>query len=213
MQIGTRLRYGMLAILDLARRGQSDPVRAVDIANAAGISKGYLEGLLAALRRAGLVRAVRGPGGGWQLTRPPSKMRPTQIYAVLEGPTALVRCVEWPESCDHARGCASRKLWALMSKSIEQSLRAETIAQLAGLAKKRSTSKSRKKAVKTRKTTKAKKTKPRASSKRKAPGKTARPTKTRATARARNTKMRVVKKKTAARKKVVRPTRRLKRSA
>jgi Rrf2 family protein len=204
MQIGTRLRYGMMALLDLARRGQSEPVRAVDIANAAGISKGYLEGLLAALRRAGLVRAVRGPGGGWQLTRPPSKIRPTQVYAILEGPVALVRCIEWPESCDQARGCASRRLWTSMSKALEKSLKEETIAQLAGLVKKRPASK--------REARGGKRAKPKARAK---PKRKSTPKKARAKARARvkGAKMRVVKKKPAARKKVVRAVRRLKRSA
>jgi Rrf2 family iron-sulfur cluster assembly transcriptional regulator len=209
MQIGTRLRYGMIAILDLARRGQAEPVRAVDIANAAGISKGYLEGLLASLRRAGLVRAVRGPGGGWQLTRSPAKIRPTQVYAVLEGPTALARCIECPESCDHSRGCASRRLWTSMSKALEHALREETVAQLAGLVKKSAAKK--RAASKKRSATRTKKSSPRKKAKTAVKrGKTKTSMKVRA--RRAKTKMRVVKNSSST-KKVVRSAKRLKRSA
>ena len=102
-------------------------------------------------------------------------------------------------SLSRARGCTSRRLWARMSKSLEKSLREETVAQLAGLVKKR---------------TPAKKKAPRRRSSPKRAVK--RPAKTRAKARARtkgSAKMRVVKRTTAARRKVVRATRRLKRSA
>jgi Rrf2 family iron-sulfur cluster assembly transcriptional regulator len=145
MELGTRMRYGIIAMIDLARRGQTEAIRAVDIANAAGISRGYLEGLLAALRRGGLVRALRGPGGGWQLTRPPSQVRPTQIYSVLEGTTALVRCADSPEACGSAKGCGARRLWIRMSKALEKALREETLAQMAGLVVKKA--RSTKKAV------------------------------------------------------------------
>jgi Rrf2 family iron-sulfur cluster assembly transcriptional regulator len=135
MQLGTRVRYGIEAAIDLARRGRADPVRAVDIASATGISKGYLEGLLAALRRAGLVRAVRGPGGGWQLARPATKTSPAEIYEVLEGPTALARCVEAPGSCEHAQACGARRLYERMSGALKAALNQESLAELAGLVK------------------------------------------------------------------------------
>ena len=150
MQLGTRLRYGMLAMLELTRKGSGLPVRAEDIAKAEGISKGYLEGLLATLRRAGLVRAGRGPGGGWVLARPSSRVKPLDVYAALEGPTALVPCVEDRALCParlpvsllrpksakapRTKTCRARRLWVSMTRAIEKTLRADTLAALAGVA-------------------------------------------------------------------------------
>ena len=147
MQIGTRVRYGMLAMMELARRGGAVPARALDIAMAYGLSKGYLEGLLATLRRAGLVRAVRGPGGGWVLARGATKTRPLAIYAALEGPTALVPCAEDASLCPTGQSrCRARSLWVAVGRALERTLKADTLAQLAGVApKKRAKSKLEKK--------------------------------------------------------------------
>jgi Rrf2 family iron-sulfur cluster assembly transcriptional regulator len=166
MELGTRLRYGMLAMMELARRGQTVPVRAADIAKAEGISRGYLEGLLAALRRAGLVRAVRGPGGGWVLARPASRIRPLDVYAALEGPTALVSCVENAALCPtRTKNCRARGLWVSMTRAIEKTLRSRTLAALAGVTRKATKKPSRAK-VMNRNTHKAKaKTRPKANPK------------------------------------------------
>jgi Rrf2 family iron-sulfur cluster assembly transcriptional regulator len=126
----------MLAMLYLAWRGPAEPARAVDIARAHGLSKGYLEGLLAALRRAGLVRALRGPGGGWVLARPAARIRPLEVYRALEGPTALVPCAEDQRLCSFKRPrCRARRLWVRMGRSLERELRSENLARLAGVAR------------------------------------------------------------------------------
>ncbi|MHC4200128.1 MAG: Rrf2 family transcriptional regulator [Planctomycetota bacterium] len=145
MQIGTRVRYGMLAMMDLARRGSAVPARALDIAKAHGLSKGYLEGLLAALRRAGLVRAIRGPGGGWVLARPASRIWPADVFEALEGSTALVPCAEDARACHmkivkrgkRRRRCRAQSLWVAMGRSLSKVLRAVSLAVLSGIAPKR----------------------------------------------------------------------------
>ncbi|MHC5058256.1 MAG: RrF2 family transcriptional regulator [Planctomycetota bacterium] len=145
MQIGTRVRYGMLAMMELARRGGAVPARALDIAKAYGLSKGYLEGLLATLKRAGLVRAVRGPGGGWVLVKGATKTRPLEIYAALEGPTALVPCAEDAKLCPSGQSrCRARSLWVAMGRALARTLKADSLAQLAGVApRKRKTRKTK----------------------------------------------------------------------
>ncbi len=164
MQIGTRVRYGMLAMMDLAREGGavrspagSAPARAVDIARRHGLSKGYLEGLLAALRRSGLVRAIRGPGGGWVLARSASRIRPLDIYEALEGPTALVPCAEDARLCSVGKsagvrnagaGCRARKLWVAMGRALAATLRTDTLAALSGLVSKKRPRKASSKAPK-----------------------------------------------------------------
>ena len=145
MQIGTRVRYGMLAMMDLARRGSAVPARALDIAKAHGLSKGYLEGLLAALRRAGLVRAIRGPGGGWVLARPASRIWPADVFGALEGSTALVPCAEDARICPmkivkrgkRRRRCRARSLWVAMGRALSKVLRTVSLSVLSGVAPKR----------------------------------------------------------------------------
>ncbi len=145
MQIGTRVRYGMLAMMDLARRGSAVPARALDIAKAHGLSKGYLEGLLAALRRAGLVRAIRGPGGGWVLARPASRIWPEDVFTALEGSTALVPCAEDARICHmkivkrgkRRKRCRARSLWVAMGRSLSKVLHAVSLAVLSGITPKR----------------------------------------------------------------------------
>jgi len=134
MQIGTRVRYGMLAMMELARRGGAVPARALDIAHAYGLSKGYLEGLLAALKRAGLVRAVRGPGGGWVLVKGATKTKPYEIFAALEGPATLVPCAENAKLCPTGQSrCRARSLWVAMGKALERILKSDSLAALAGV--------------------------------------------------------------------------------
>jgi len=205
MQIGTRVRYGMLAMMDLARRRSAFPARALDIAKAHGLSKGYLEGLLAALRRAGLVRAIRGPGGGWVLAKPASRIWPGDVFEALEGSTALVPCAEDARICHlkivkkgkRRRRCRARSLWVAMGRSLSKVLRAVSLAVLSGIAPKR----------KPRKAAKAKSTKRKVKASTKAKART----KARAKSRPKSTKTpraRIVKRRAPKRSKVVKAPRR-----
>ena len=83
MKISTRGRYGMYAMLDLAIREGLGPVTAVDIAKRQEISVTYLEQLLSKLKRAGYVKGVRGPGGGYQLNKASSKIKIGDIIRTL----------------------------------------------------------------------------------------------------------------------------------
>ncbi len=205
MQIGTRVRYGMLAMMDLARRGSAVPARALDIAKAHGLSKGYLEGLLAALRRAGLVRAIRGPGGGWALARPASRILPADVFAALEGSTALVPCAEDARICHmkivkrgkRRRRCRARSLWVAMGRSLSKVLRAVSLSVLSGIAPRR----------RPRKVAKAKTTKRKLKTNTKAKAKIKSPAKSRGKSR-KTPRARIVKRRAPKRSKVVKAPRR-----
>lgn len=157
MQIGTRVRYGMLAMMSLANN-QHEAARAEDIGRLNGISKGYLEGLLAMLRRAGLVHALRGPGGGWVLSKNPSKITALDIYKTLEGETHLAPCAKDASSCPTAqKKCNARNLWVALSGTLTNALDSVSLSVLAGLEAPRIKKTTAKKAVK--KTTKKASTK------------------------------------------------------
>src|SRR5437870_9704205 len=96
MRLSTKGRYAVMAMADLARR-QSDAVRAVslsDIATRQEISLSYLEQLFARLRRAGLVKSVRGPGGGYRLARGSAETRVSEIILAVDEPIKATRCTE-----------------------------------------------------------------------------------------------------------------------
>jgi len=77
--------YGVRAMLDLAERSGQGPVQSEAIARRQGISEAYLDQLLTLLRRAGLVRSVRGPRGGHELARPSSEVSLLEVLTALEG--------------------------------------------------------------------------------------------------------------------------------
>lgn len=134
MKVSSRVHYGLRAMTELARAHGRGPVALSEIARVEHISLGYLEQLIAVLRRAGLVESVRGASGGYRLARPPSAITVGEIYRVLEGPIAPVECVEehyLPGSCEREAACASRSIWRRVQLSIMQVLDSTTLADLA----------------------------------------------------------------------------------
>ena len=130
MKISTRGRYGLRAMLELARCHGESPVLMSVLAKRESLSRKYLHGLLTALKEAGLVRSVRGPGGGFLLTRAPSKIRLSQILHALEGPLSLVDCVADKRACGKAKRCTARRVWAELSRTIESMLENVTLEDL-----------------------------------------------------------------------------------
>lgn len=109
MKISGKERYAVTAMLDLALKGESEPVTLDEIAANHGVSASYLEQIFAKLRGAGLVRGVRGPGGGYYLGRPASKITIAEILDAIEGIRVEgIRAVS-PGSPVHP--VASRLLW------------------------------------------------------------------------------------------------------
>ena len=104
MKLGTKGRYAVMAMVDLAcnliANPQRGPVTLADIAERQEISLSYLEQLFSKLRKAGLVKSVRGPGGGYVLARPANEVRNSDIVFAVDEPLRTTRCS--PES---GRGC------------------------------------------------------------------------------------------------------------
>ena len=84
MKLSTKGRYAMVALADMALRPQEELVTLGDISKRQDISLPYLEQLFVKLRRAGLVEAVRGPGGGYRLARSPSEIRISEVMEAVE---------------------------------------------------------------------------------------------------------------------------------
>ena len=120
-------------MLDIAMYGESSAVTAKDVSDRQDISITYLEQLLSKLKRAGLVKGTRGPGGGYHLTKPMNQIRIGDIVRVLEGPIAPVYCLlpkASPKQCDKIARCAMRLLWKQLGDKMTEVLDSITLKDL-----------------------------------------------------------------------------------
>ena len=120
----------MRAMLELARHFGQEPVLMSTVAERQGLSRKYLHALLTTLKSAGLVRSVRGAGGGFVLTKAPPKIRLSEVLHALEGPLSLVDCVADPRVCRKSSRCATRRVWQELSGAIENVLDNATLQDL-----------------------------------------------------------------------------------
>ena len=130
MNISTKGRYAVRAMLDLALQSGDGLTLIKDISKRQGISVLYLEQLLTRLKAAGLVRSTRGPKGGFRLTRLPSQIRISDILQTMEGSTAPVACVDNAMLCSRADSCVTRKVWAEMKQAMDEVLESTTLQDL-----------------------------------------------------------------------------------
>ena len=130
MKLSTRTRYGIRAILELAGNHGKGPLQIKTIARRQDISVKYLEQLMAILKSAGLVRSVRGAGGGYILARPPAQIRISDVFNCMEGPVATVECVENESYCARVADCAARQVWVQLQEAIENILQSITLRDL-----------------------------------------------------------------------------------
>jgi len=130
MKMSTRGRYGLRAMLELARCHGDQPVLMGTLAEREDISRKYLHTLLTGLRGAGLVRSIRGARGGFVLARHPSEIKLSAVLHALEGPLSLVDCVGDKRVCDRAGHCAARGVWQELSEALEGVLDSVTLQDL-----------------------------------------------------------------------------------
>lgn len=134
MKLSTKGRYAVMALCDLASHAEGRPVALADIAERQEISLSYLEQLFAKLRRGGLVRSVRGPGGGYLLTQPPSETRISDIILAVDEPIRATRCTPGqPYGCRSNKSrCQTHDLWEELGNQIYLYLSSVTVADVIG---------------------------------------------------------------------------------
>ena len=110
--ISTRGRYALRVLVDLARNSSGGHVSMRDVATRQGISPKYLEQILPALKKAGLVLSAPGRSGGYRLARSPERYTVAEILTLVEGPLSPVACME-PEAsaCPRAADCPTLPMW------------------------------------------------------------------------------------------------------
>ncbi len=130
MMISTRGRYALRVMLDLAKDESGTYVPLDDIARREGMSEKYLESIIVVLSRAGLVKALRGKGGGYMLTRQPEEYPIGEILRLTEKTLAPVTCLESGAACPEADACPTFPLWQGLDKVIDDYLMAHSLADL-----------------------------------------------------------------------------------
>lgn len=112
MMVSTRGRYALRVMIDLAEHQQEGYIPMKEVAQRQGISLKYLERILPALTKNGLVEGVQGKGGGYRLSRNPEEYTVGEILRLTEGDLAPVACLECgAEPCDRATECRTRSVW------------------------------------------------------------------------------------------------------
>ena len=129
MRLTTKGRYAVTAMLDLALHAQRGPVSLADISERQGISLSYLEQLFAKLRRGTLVTRVRGPGGGYQLSRDMQDIHFAQVIDAVNGSVDATRC-QGQGDCHSGDICLTHHLWCDLSEQIHTFLSGITLADL-----------------------------------------------------------------------------------
>jgi len=117
-------------MLELALNYQGGPLPLKTMAQRQGISAKYLEQLLIPLKGAGMVKSVRGARGGYLLAVDPAEIRLSAIVRALEGPVAIVDCVESPDCCSRQPACVAHLLWKRLNELMEGYLDQITLEQL-----------------------------------------------------------------------------------
>ena len=131
MKISTKGRYALRMMLDLALQEGKRPVALREIADRQEISVKYLEQIVSVLARAGYLKSIRGPQGGYVLTREPKDYTVGDILRLTEGSLAPVECLEteW-KLCARADHCVTLKLWKELDQAVRQVVDHRTLEDL-----------------------------------------------------------------------------------
>lgn len=130
MKVSTRGRYGLRAMIELAKNENSGAIPLRIISEKQKISEQYLEQLFVNLRNSGLVKSVRGANGGYLLKRPADEITVEEILIALEGPLNIVDCIADESLCDFTKECATHELWIELRERIEDLLKNITLEDL-----------------------------------------------------------------------------------
>jgi Rrf2 family protein len=118
MKLSTKGRYGVKAMVDLAINYGEQPVSIKNISQRQNISEYYLEQLFSSLKKAKLIKSIRGAQGGYILNRAPEEITIQEVINVLEGPIEVSNCLE-DGACNNIDCCATRILWKKIKDSID----------------------------------------------------------------------------------------------
>lgn len=130
LRLSTKGQYGVRAMFEIAGGYPDKPVPIKTISERQAVSVTYLEQILNKLRIGGLIRSIKGPGGGYLLSRRPEDISISVILKELEGPVAITSCLDPEEGCVRVDGCVTYMLWKSLGEKIEAFLDTVTLNDL-----------------------------------------------------------------------------------
>ncbi len=130
LRLSTKSQYGVRAMFEIANGYQTGPVTIKEISEKQAVSTAYLEQILNTLRKAGIIKSVRGPGGGYVLNKAPDNISIGAILRELDGPVAITSCLDPKEGCMRIDGCVTHLLWKSLGEKIEAFLDNMTLQDL-----------------------------------------------------------------------------------
>jgi Rrf2 family protein len=131
MKLTMKGDYGLRAMLDLATYYGQGPVDSAGIANRQYVPGQYLDQILMALRKEGLIKSIRSPRGGHMLARPPAQITMAEVMRALEGYVPPMECLPNPDFCKLSAACGLRGVWQQIDEMTQHILNSTTIEELA----------------------------------------------------------------------------------
>lgn len=131
MKLSTRVRYGMRLMLEMAFHWGKGPVKLEKVAQRQSIPLKYMRQIAYALETSGLLMSVRGPGGGYVLSRPPEEISLLDIIRSIGGSLSLTPCLDNPRYCGRSPYCAARELWEEASTALRRVFESKKLSDLA----------------------------------------------------------------------------------
>ncbi|TVR00262.1 MAG: Rrf2 family transcriptional regulator [Desulfovibrionales bacterium] len=129
MQLSQRTRHGARLLINLAHFSQRGPVHSSQLSNSIGISTKYLEKIIKPLRQAGLIKGLRGPGGGYFLGRSPEDITLGEIVQAFDGGSRLSCCPD-PTTCEPSDFCGCPAIWDDLSNTLQGKLDSITLGRM-----------------------------------------------------------------------------------
>ena len=132
MKISTKGRYGLRALIDLAQYSEIEPVSINSIATRQTISERYLEQLMTLMKKAGLIKSIRGAGGGYVLAKDMGEISVGDVLRALEGNLQPVECAAFSQedSCEASGVCVTKYVWQRINESINKTVDEISLKQL-----------------------------------------------------------------------------------
>ncbi len=130
MKLTTKGRYAVTAMLDLALNRDKGPITLADISQRQGISQSYLEQLFSRLRKQGLVKSTRGPGGGYRLSRSAETIAVVDVITAVDENVDATPCKGLKNCHDDSRACLTHQLWTDLSEQIHEFLSSITLGEV-----------------------------------------------------------------------------------
>jgi Rrf2 family protein len=130
MKFSTRGEYSARLMLELAQNYRKGPMLLKEISKVQDISLKYLGQLMIPLRVAGLVKSIRGPKGGYFISRSPDKITLAEILEATEGSLYIVECIKSPDICHRSQDCVAREIWMEASEAFLKVFKSITLEDM-----------------------------------------------------------------------------------